>query len=108
MTAFDRRLDQIIDMIWTTICEDKKRLESDDEYIIKASDSMAKIGEALYWLRAAYITDVCAARRDAKIEVLEELKIKHSLCDVFTEDGHWNKYVFVGDIDELIEEVKAE
>lgn len=42
--------------------------------------------------------------KQAKIDVLCKLK-QRSWCDNFFADGKWHRYVFVNDIDELIEEV---
>ncbi len=45
---------------------------------------------------------VKTAQKRAKIEVLNELK-RHSYCDNFFTDGKWHRYVFVDDIDVLLE-----
>lgn len=45
---------------------------------------------------------VKTAQQRAKIEVLNELK-RHSYCDNFFTDGKWHRYVFVDDIDVLLE-----
>lgn len=43
--------------------------------------------------------------QQAKIDALNELK-KYSCCDNFFTDGKWHRYVFVEDIDKLIEEIE--
>ena len=47
---------------------------------------------------------VKTAQKQAKIEVLNEAK-KLSRCDNFFPDGNWHRYVFVDDIDKLLEEL---
>ena len=48
---------------------------------------------------------VKTAQKQAKIEVLNEAK-KLSHCDNFFIDGKWHRYVFVDDIEKLLEELK--
>lgn len=48
---------------------------------------------------------VKTAQKQAKIEVLNEAK-KLSHCDNFFTDGKWHRYVFVDDIEKLLEELK--
>lgn len=43
--------------------------------------------------------------KQAQIDVLNKVK-KCSYCDNDFMDGKWHRYVFVSDIDELIEEIK--
>ena len=43
--------------------------------------------------------------KQAQIDVLCKSK-QRSWCDNFFADGKWHRYVFVDDIDELIEEIK--
>ena len=43
--------------------------------------------------------------KQAKIDTLNKVK-KCSCCDNFFPDGKWHRYVFVDDIDKLIEEVQ--
>ena len=45
------------------------------------------------------------AVKEAQIDVLNKVK-KCSYCDNDFMDGKWHRYVFVSDIDELIEEIK--
>ena len=45
-----------------------------------------------------------AWEQQAKIDVLNELK-KYSHCDNFFPDSKWHRYVFVDDIDKLLEEL---
>lgn len=47
---------------------------------------------------------VKTAQKQAKIEVLNEAK-KLSRCDNFFQDGKWHRYVFIDDIDKLLEEL---
>lgn len=47
---------------------------------------------------------VKTAQKQAQIEVLNEVK-KLSRCDNFFTDGKWHRYVFVDDIDKLLEEL---
>lgn len=47
---------------------------------------------------------VKTAQKQAKIDVLNEAK-KLSRCDNFFPDGKWHRYVFVDDIDKLLEEL---
>lgn len=47
---------------------------------------------------------VKTAQKQAQIEVLNEVK-KLSRCDNFFPDGKWHRYVFVDDIDKLLEEL---
>lgn len=46
-----------------------------------------------------------AWEQQAKIDALKELK-KRSCCDNFFTDGKWHRYVFIEDIDKLIEEIE--
>lgn len=46
-----------------------------------------------------------AWEKQAQIDVLNEVK-KLSHCDNFFTDGKWHRYVFVDDIDKLLEEYK--
>ena len=48
---------------------------------------------------------VKTAQKQAQIEVLNEAK-KLSRCDNFFQDGKWHRYVFVDDIDKLLEALK--
>lgn len=43
--------------------------------------------------------------KQAKIDTLKKVK-KCSCCDNFFPDSKWHRYVFVDDIDKLIEEVE--
>ena len=45
--------------------------------------------------------------KQAKIDALNKVK-KCSCCDNFFPDSKWHRYVFVDDIDKLIEEVQNE
>jgi hypothetical protein len=45
--------------------------------------------------------------KQAKIDTLNKVK-KCSCCDNFFPDRKWHRYVFVDDIDKLIEEVENE
>nr|DAW32584.1 MAG TPA: hypothetical protein [Caudoviricetes sp.] len=47
---------------------------------------------------------VKTAQKQAQIEVLNEAK-KISHCDNFFPDGKWHRYVFIDDIDKLLEEL---
>ena len=47
---------------------------------------------------------VKTAQKQAQIKVLNEAK-KLSHCDNFFTDGKWHRYVFVDDIDKLLEEL---
>ena len=51
------------------------------------------------------IDDYKQSIKQAKIDTLNKVK-KCSCCDNFFPDGKWHRYVFVDDIDELIEEVE--
>ena len=48
---------------------------------------------------------VKTAQKQAQIEVLNEVK-KLSRCDNFFTDGKWHRYVFINDIDKLLEELQ--
>ena len=50
---------------------------------------------------------VKTAQKHAKIDVLNKVKT-YSYCDNVFMDGKWHRYVFVSDIDGLIEEVENE
>lgn len=47
---------------------------------------------------------VKTAQKQAQIDVLNEAK-KLSRCDNFFQDGKWHRYVFVEDIEKLLEEL---
>ena len=51
--------------------------------------------------------EIVAQVKQAKIDVLNELK-KYSYCDNDFMDGKWHRYVFVDDIEKLIEEVEKQ
>ena len=45
--------------------------------------------------------------KQAKIDTLNKVK-KCSCCDNFFPDSKWHRYVFVDDIDKLIEEIEKQ
>lgn len=62
MTEFDRRMEELIDLIHEVVFEDKERLGKDTEYLKKTSDSIISISDELYWLRAQHMEDINNAR----------------------------------------------
>ena len=77
-----------------------------DEQCRKIGDLKAENEQLKEKLNARLTCDfVKTAQKQAKIEVLNEAK-KLSHCDNFFTDGKWHRYVFVDDIDKLLEELK--
>ena len=72
---------------------------------IMLDEQCRKIGELKAKFEAKSCNFVKTAQKQAKIEVLNEAK-KLSHCDNFFQDGKWHRYVFVDDIDKLLEELK--
>ena len=79
-----------------------ERLKSDCRQI---DELKAEVKELKAELNARLTCDfVKTAQKQAQIDVLNEVK-KLSRCDNFFQDGKWHRYVFVDDIDKLLEEL---
>nr|DAQ66147.1 MAG TPA: hypothetical protein [Caudoviricetes sp.] len=64
----------------------------------------AKLQEQFAQYQMASDKEIVAQVKQAKIDVLNELK-KYSYCDNDFMDGKWHRYVFVDDIDKLLEDM---
>ena len=71
--------------------------------IERLKDDYAKLQELFAQYQMASDKEIKAQVKQAKIDVLNELK-KYSYCDNDFIDGKWHRYVFVDDIDELLKE----
>lgn len=78
-----------------------ERLKSEYEKLQIIAEILARVVRGLN--RENY--ELTEKVKQAQIDVLNKLK-KCSCCDNFFADGKWHRYVFVSDIDELIEEVQ--
>ena len=81
----------------------KQRLNNKYVEIEQLKDDYAKLQEQFADYQMASDKEIAAQVKQAKIDVLNELKT-HSYYD----DDYMDSYVFVSDIDELIEEVENE
>ena len=80
-----------------------KLITEQEQEIEHLKDDYAKLQEQFADYQMASDKEIVAQAKQAKIDVLNELKT-HSYFD----DYYIDSYVFVEDIDELIEEVKDE
>ena len=85
-----------------------ERLKSQQQEIdrLKSENTQLKteVGELEVELNARLTCDfVKTAQKQAQIDVLNEVK-KLSHCDNFFTDSKWHRYVFIDDIDKLLEE----
>lgn len=92
------------DTLKTDACE--LIVEQENE-IERLKDDYAKLQEQFVKYQLASGKEILAQVKQAKIDVLNELK-KYSYCDNDFMDGKWHRYVFVDDIDGLIEEVEKQ
>ena len=81
----------------------KQRLNNKYVEIEQLKDDYVKLQEQFADYQMASDKEIAAQAKQAKIDVLNELKT-HSYYD----DDYMDSYVFVSDIDELIEEVENE
>lgn len=81
----------------------KQRLNNKYVEIEQLKDDYAKLQEQFADYQMASDKEIAAQAKQAKIDVLNELKT-HSYYD----EDYMDSYVFVSDIDELIEEVENE
>ena len=81
----------------------KQRLNNKYVEIERLKDDYAKLQEQFADYQMASDKEIAAQAKQAKIDVLNELKT-HSYYD----EDYMDSYVFVSDIDELIEEVENE
>ena len=72
--------------------------------IERLKDDYAKLQELFAQYQMASDKEIKAQVKQAKIDVLNELK-KYSYCDNDFIDGKWHRYVFIDDIDKLLEEL---
>lgn len=80
-----------------------ERLKSDCRQI---DELKAEVKELKAELNARLTCDfVKTAQKQAQIDVLNKLK-HYSHCDNFFTDGKWHRYVFIDDIEKLLEELK--
>lgn len=75
--------------------------------IERLKEEYAKLQEQFAKYQLASGKEILAQVKQAKIDVLNELK-KYSYCDNDFMDGKWHRYVLVSDIDDLIEEVEKQ
>lgn len=92
------------DTLKTDACE--LIVEQENE-IERLKDDYAKLQEQFVKYQLASGKEILAQVKQAKIDVLNELK-KYSYCDNDFMDGKWHRYVFVDDIEKLIEEVEKQ
>lgn len=89
------------DTLKTDACE--LIVEQENE-IERLKEEYAKLQEQFAKYQLASGKEILAQVKQAKIDVLNELK-KYSYCDNDFMDGKWHRYVFIDDIEKLIEEV---
>lgn len=82
-----------------------ERLKAQEREIVQLKADYAKLQEQFAQYQMASDKEIVAQVKQAKIDVLNELK-KYSYCDNCFMDGKWHRYVFVDDIDELLKEYK--
>ena len=92
-----------IEMLGSQIKVLKQRLNNKYVEIERLKDDYAKLQEQFADYQMTSDKEIAAQAKQAKIDVLNELKT-HSYYD----DDYMEGYVFVNDIDELIEEVENE
>ena len=95
--------EQVEKMLGSQIKVLKQRLNNKYVEIEQLKDDYAKLQEQFTDYQMASDKEIAAQVKQAKIDVLNELKT-HSYYD----DDYMDSYVFVSDIDELIEEVENE
>ena len=95
--------EQVEKMLGSQIKVLKQRLNNKYVEIEQLKDDYAKLQEQFADYQMASDKEIAAQVKQAKIDVLNELKT-HSYYD----DDYMEGYVFVNDIDELIEEVENE
>ena len=74
-----------------------------EKEIERLKDDYAKLQEQFAQYQMASDKEIKAQVKQAKTDVLNELK-KYSYCDNFFTDGKWHRYVLVSDIEELLKE----
>ena len=95
--------EQVEKMLGSQIKVLKQRLNNKYVEIEQLKDDYAKLQEQFTDYQMASDKEIAAQVKQAKIDILNELKT-HSYYD----DDYMEGYVFVNDIDELIEEVENE
>lgn len=95
--------EQVEKMLGSQIKVLKQRLNNKYVEIEQLKDDYAKLQEQFADYQMASDKEIAAQAKQAKIDVLNELKT-HSYYD----EDYMDSYVFVSDIDELIEEVENE
>ena len=95
--------EQVEKMLGSQIKVLKQRLNNKYVEIEQLKDDYVKLQEQFADYQMASDKEIAAQAKQAKIDVLNELKT-HSYYD----DDYMDSYVFVSDIDELIEEVENE
>ena len=99
----NERLKEVNRQLTADYTRSLERLKSDgrqiDELKVEVKELKAELNARLT------CNFVKTAQKQAQIEVLNEAK-KLSRCDNFFQDGKWHRYVFVDDIDKLLEELK--
>lgn len=98
----NERLKEVNRQLTADYIRSLERLKSDCRQIDELN---AEVKELKAELNARLTCNfVKTAQKQAKIEVLNEAK-KLSHCDNFFPDGKWHRYVFIDDIDKLLEEL---
>ena len=95
--------EQVEKMLGSQIKVLKQRLNNKYVEIEQLKDDYAKLQEQFADYQMASDKEIAAQVKQAKIDILNELKT-HSYYD----DDYMEGYVFVNNIDELIEEVENE
>lgn len=95
--------EQVEKMLGSQIKVLKQRLNNKYVEIEQLKDDYAKLQEQFADYQMASDKEIAAQAKQAKIDVLNELKT-HSYYD----EDYMDSYVFVSDLDELIEEVENE
>lgn len=95
--------EQVEKMLGSQIKVLKQRLNNKYVEIEQLKDDYVKLQEQFADYQMASDKEIAAQAKQAKIDILNELKT-HSYYD----DDYMDSYVFVSDIDELIEEVENE
>ena len=108
----NERLKEVNRQLTADYTRSLERLKSDcrqiDELKVEVKELEAernRYAETLAKYQMASDKEITAQVKQAKIEVLNKAK-KLSHCDNFFTDGKWHRYVFIDDIDKLLEELK--
>lgn len=98
----NERLKEVNRQLTADYTRSLERLKSDRRQIDELNEEVKELKAELNARLTCNF--VKTAQKQAQIEVLNEAK-KLSHCDNFFTDGKWHRYVFIDDIDKLLEEL---